>query len=61
MVRVLVVGSAAREHAIVVALSRSPREPQLLCFGSADNPGIKAKCAAYGVGKITDAAAVVAF
>eukprot|EP00965_Chrysotila_dentata_P218845 6190799-Pleurochrysis_carterae.AAC.1 len=51
---VLLVGSGAREHAIAVALARSPRMPALVCFGSANNPGIQKLCKAYAVGKITD-------
>jgi phosphoribosylamine--glycine ligase len=58
---ILIVGSGAREHAIATALARSPLQPKLVCFSGARNPGIVALCSAYGVGSITDSAAVAAF
>jgi phosphoribosylamine--glycine ligase len=61
MERILVIGSGAREHAIAVALARSPQKPELLCFGSARNPGIDSLCVAYATGDITDVAAVAEF
>jgi len=58
---ILIVGSGAREHAIAVALARSPQMPSLICFSGARNPGIAALSTAYGIGSITDPGAVVAF
>jgi phosphoribosylamine--glycine ligase len=58
---VLIVGSGAREHAIAAALARSAEQPKLLCFSSARNPGIATLCAEYGIGSITDPAAVESF
>ena len=58
---ILIVGSGAREHAIAIALARSPQHPTLVCFSGARNPGIVSLCSAYGVGSITDTEAVVTF
>ena len=59
--KILIVGSGAREHAIAVALARSPQQPELLCFGSANNPGIRALCAEYAVGSLTESMPICAF
>ena len=59
--RVLIVGSGAREHAIAAALLRSPERPELLCFGSGNNPGISTHTLAYASGDVTDAVAIEIF
>ena len=39
--KILIVGSGAREHAIAKALHRSTQNPDIFCFASTLNPGIK--------------------
>ncbi|WP_103680100.1 phosphoribosylamine--glycine ligase [Alkalispirochaeta sphaeroplastigenens] len=53
--RILIIGSGAREHALAQAFARSPRAPELSCLGSHLNPGIRDLCSGqYRTGDITD-------
>lgn len=58
---VLIIGSGAREHAMVKALARSPREPVLYGYGAQKNPGMAVLCYDFQVGDITDVEAIVAY
>jgi phosphoribosylamine--glycine ligase len=58
--KILVVGSAAREHAITRALHLSAGSPELYCYGSTYNPGIAALVKGYWEGDILAVDAVVA-
>lgn len=58
--KILVIGSGAREHAIINALYRSPQKTQLYCYGSFVNPAIKPLTADYCTGDITACADVLA-
>ncbi|WED42360.1 phosphoribosylamine--glycine ligase [Legionella cardiaca] len=57
--KILLIGSGAREHAIVRALARSPKKTELYCYGNFINPGIKQLTADYSQGIITDCATII--
>jgi phosphoribosylamine--glycine ligase len=50
--KILVIGSGAREHAIVRALDRSPHDKTLYCLASNINPGIADLCDEFTVDNI---------
>jgi phosphoribosylamine--glycine ligase len=52
--KILVIGSGAREHAIVRALGRSPQEKKIFCLASNMNPGIAALCDELLIGNFND-------
>ncbi|MCD6040179.1 MAG: purD [Gammaproteobacteria bacterium] len=49
---ILVIGSGAREHAIIKALRRSPQNPFLYCCATTCNPGIRQYTKEYWIGDI---------
>ena len=59
--RILLVGSGAREHAIAEAIKRSPRKPGLIAYMGANNPGIASLSERTAVGDYKDFAAVGKF
>ena len=40
MVNILVIGSGAREHAIIKSFSQSKKKKKIYCLASNNNPGI---------------------
>ena len=57
----LVIGSGAREHAIVRALDRSPQKKEIVCLASNMNPGIAELCDELTIGNINDPYFVVSY
>jgi len=56
--RVLIVGSGAREHALAKAFSRSSAKPLIYCCGTHLNPGIHSLSTGYWQGDIAAIEAV---
>lgn len=52
--KILVIGSGAREHAIVRALERSHQEKEIFCLASNMNPGIAELCDELLIGNFND-------
>jgi phosphoribosylamine--glycine ligase len=52
--KILIIGSGAREHAIALALHRSTQSPRLFCCGTHVNPGIQQMTQEYWVGNINE-------
>ena len=57
--KILVIGSGAREHAIVRALDRSHTEKEIFCLAANMNPGIAEVCNELLIGNINDSEFVV--
>lgn len=57
--KILIIGSGAREHAIAKALQRSPQKPQIFCCGTTRNPGIHSLTTQYWGGDICDVNQVI--
>ena len=58
---ILVVGSGAREHAIVRAVERSPKDKEIFCLGSNINPGIAELCVDLTVANINDTHTITSY
>lgn len=61
MNKILVIGSGAREHAIVRALDRSSQNKEIYCLASNMNPGIAERCDELTVGNINDPEFVLSY
>ena len=59
--KILVIGSGAREHAIVRALNRSPQKKEIYCLATNMNPGIAELCDKLTVGNINDPKFIVSY
>ncbi len=59
--KILVVGSGAREHAIVKSLNNSGHNKKIYCIGSNLNPGISDVCEKINIGDINDSSTVISY
>ena len=61
MIKILLIGNGAREHAIAERLKASPTKIELAVFASANNPGLMELSSDYQVGDILNNQAVIDF
>ncbi len=61
MIKILLVGSGAREHAIARAIKKSPQLNSLYCFASNLNPGIQELSSSYQLGNLNNIDDIVQF
>ncbi len=54
MIKILVIGSGAREHAIIKSLYKSSKKKTIYCLGTNNNPGIADLCSELLVKNIND-------
>ena len=54
MVKILVIGSGAREHAIIKSLNKSKKAKEIYCLASNNNPGISDICSEMKIAEIND-------
>lgn len=59
MKKILIIGSGAREHVIAKTLHRSPQNPEIYCYASSQNPGIKKLSKEYCAGDICNLDAIL--
>ncbi|MFQ5892212.1 MAG: phosphoribosylamine--glycine ligase, partial [Candidatus Methanofastidiosia archaeon] len=59
--KITLLGSGAREHAIAEAICKSCVEPELYCYGTTKNPGIKRLSKKYMVGNLKDEKKILEF
>lgn len=59
--KILVIGSGAREHAIVRAVDRSLQDKEIYCLASNMNPGIADLCNELTIGNFNDPELVVSY
>ncbi|MFH1565361.1 MAG: phosphoribosylamine--glycine ligase [bacterium] len=52
--KILLIGNGAREHAIAEAISRSQKNPEIITYAKAKNPGIFALSSEYEIGDLMD-------
>jgi phosphoribosylamine---glycine ligase len=57
--KIMIVGSGAREHALAKTLQRSPQQPEIYCCGTSDNPGIMKLACKYWRGDICNVSDVL--